>query len=120
MGFLDQVAGAVEKHPGINDQQHSSLIQAVWEKFGNPGGISQLVNSSRSQGLGEIVESWIGKEQNKPVSADEAKSLVGEDWVEEVAERTGIPQPIASEVVAKILPGVVDKATPQGKVAKAA
>lgn len=120
MGFLDQVAGAFEKHPGTDDQQHSSLIQAVWEKFGNSAGISQLVNSSRSQGLGEIVDSWIGRGQNKPVSADQAKGLVGEGWVKEVADRTGIPQPIVSEVVAKVLPGVVDKATPQGKVAKAA
>lgn len=110
MGLLEDLAGTVEKHPATNDQQHSSLVQEIWQRFGNASEGMKLMDAARSQGLGGKVESWMTpKQQNQPVSAEQAKGLVGEGWVKEVAGRTGIPQAIVAEAVAKILPGVVGK-----------
>ena len=120
MGLLEDLAGTVEKHPAMSDQQHLSLTQEIWQRFGNSPEIGNLVNTARSKGLGEVVESWIKPGEKKPISADEAKGLVGEGWVKDIAERTGIPQPIVAEAVAKILPDAVNKATPGGQVPKAA
>jgi uncharacterized protein YidB (DUF937 family) len=110
MGILEDLAGTIEKHPAVNAQQHSSLVQEIWQRFGNASEGMKLMDRARSQGLGGEVESWMKPgQQNQPVSADQAKGLVGEGWVKEIADRTGIPQSIVAETVAKILPGVVGK-----------
>ena len=114
MGLLDDLEGAMERHPAVNGQQHSGLVQEIWQKFGNSSEIEKLKASAQSQGLGGVVEAWL-KGRNQPVNADQAKGLVGEGWMKEIADRTGIPQSIVAEAVAKILPGVVGKAATQGK-----
>jgi len=114
MGLLNDLEGAIEQHPAVNGQQHSGLVQEIWQKFGNSSEIEKLKASAHSQGLGGVVESWL-KGQNQPVNADQAKGLVGEGWMKEIADRTGIPQSIVAEAVAKILPGVVGKAASEGK-----
>lgn len=108
MGRMEDLAGAIEKHPATNDQQHQSLVQEIWQRFGNASAGMKLMDAARSQGLGGEVEAWM-KGQNKPVTGDQAKGLVGEGWVKEVADRTGIPETVVAEAVAKILPGVVGK-----------
>ena len=109
MGLMEDLAGAIEKHPAVNGQQHQSLVHEIWQRFGNAEEGMKLMDTARSQGLGGEVESWMKPGPNKPVNADQAKGLVGEGWVKEVADRTGIPQPIVAEAVAKILPGVIGK-----------
>ncbi|HEV2325287.1 MAG TPA: hypothetical protein VGS10_15145 [Terracidiphilus sp.] len=88
MGLMEELAGAVEKHPAVNDQQHSSLVQEIWQRFGNASEGMKLMDTARSQSLGGAVESWM-KGQYKPINADQAKGLVGEGWVKEIADRTG-------------------------------
>jgi uncharacterized protein YidB (DUF937 family) len=109
MGLLEDLAGTIEQHPATNGQQHLSLVQEIWQKFGNAAGSMKLMDAARSQGLGGEVESWMKPGPNKPVNAEQAKGLVGEGWIQEVANRTGIPEPVVAEAVAKILPGVVGK-----------
>lgn len=114
MGFLDDLEGTIEQHPAVNGQQHSSLIQEVWQKFGNSSEIANLKNSAQSQGLGGVVESWIKPGQNQAMNAGQTKGLVGEGWIKSIADRTGIPQSVVAEAIAKILPGVVSKTSSQG------
>lgn len=113
MGLLTDLEGQIEQHTAVNGQQHSSLVQEVWQRFGNSSEIAKLKDSAHSQGMGGVVESWLKREQNQPISAGQAKGLVGEGWIKEVADRTGIPQPLVAEAVAKILPGVVGKTASQ-------
>lgn len=116
MGLLEDLAGTLEQHPATNGQQHMSLVQEVWRRFGNSSEISKLLNSAQSHGLGSVVESWMKPGQKQSINADQAKGLVGEGWVKEIADRTGIPQSVVAEAVAKFLPGVVGKVSQgQGK-----
>lgn len=120
MGLMDDLEGTIEQHAGVSGQQHSTLVQKIWQKFGNSSEIEKLKASAHSQGLGGVVESWMkpGQNQpgqNQPINGGQAKGLVGEGWINEIADRTGIPQPVVAEAVAKILPGVVGKSASQGK-----
>ena len=110
MGLMEILAGAIEQHPATNGLQHQNLVQEIWQRFGNSQESMKLMDAARSQGLGGEVESWMKPaQQNQPVSADQAKGLVGEGWVKEIAARIGIPESVVAEAVAKILPGVVGK-----------
>src|SRR5262249_33146970 len=120
MSILDTILGSTERHPDLNQNQHSSLVQSALQMFGNQGEISNLHQNAQSHGLGHIVQSWIGNGANQPVDASQVEGLVGEERVDELATRAGVSHSQASSALSRILPTIVDKLTPQGKLPKAA
>jgi uncharacterized protein YidB (DUF937 family) len=48
------------------------------------------------------------------------QGLLGQDRLNELASRAGVPPGIASAALARILPAVIDKVTPHGKLPEAA
>ncbi len=120
MSLLDTVAGMVEQHPETTSEQHTTLIQTAMSMFGNHEGISQLMNNAQSQGLGHILQSWIGTGSNQSVGAGQVQSLIGQDRLNEFAQRAGVPPAIASAALTRILPAVIDRVTPHGQLPQAA
>jgi uncharacterized protein YidB (DUF937 family) len=118
--LIDTIAGLVERHPETTDQQHSTLIQTAVQMFGNHEGLSQLLGSAESEGLGQLVQSWIGTGSNQTIAPGQVQGLVGQDRLGEFAQRAGVPPAVASAALARILPAVVDKLTPHGKLPQAA
>jgi uncharacterized protein YidB (DUF937 family) len=116
MGLLDAITGMAERHPNVSEDQHSTLLQGAMAMFGNSGGISGLLNNAHSHGLGGIVQSWIGTGANQPIAEGQLQSVVGQDRINELATRAGVPPAIAAAALSRILPIVVDKLTPHGKV----
>lgn len=120
MGLIDTIAGMVEKHEGTTDEQHASLVQTAMQMFGNHAGISQLLSNAGSQGLGHIVQSWVSNGSNQSIAPGQVQSVVGEDRLIEFAQRAGVPPGIASAALARILPALIDRVTPNGKMPQAA
>ena len=120
MGILDTLSDVVEKHPDLSAEQHNTLLQNALQMFGNSGGLSSLVSNANSQGLGHIVGSWIGTGPNQSVSADQVRSLVGQDRMSQFADRAGVSSGVAGAALAHILPVLVDSLTPHGKLPQAA
>lgn len=80
------------------------------------GGLGDLLERLSRQGRGETVDSWVGKGENKPVEPQDLGKAIGDKMLGELSRRTGIPQDQLLEQLSKLLPGVVDKLTPEGKV----
>ena len=120
MGLLEEVKEVVEQHPETNDQQHRSLVQTAIDMFGNHAGLSDLVKNAEAQGIGHIVQSWVSNGSNQPIAPPQVQNIVGQDRINQFANRAGIPPAIANAALARILPAVVDKLTPQGKLPQAA
>ncbi|HJX01100.1 MAG TPA: YidB family protein, partial [Terriglobales bacterium] len=114
MSILDSIMGAVQQHSDVNQEQHSNLVQSALQMFGNHTGLSGLMNSAESQGLGHLVQSWVSTGSNQPIAPQQLESILGEDRISQLASRTGVPPAIASAALSRILPMVVDKLTPQG------
>lgn len=106
--------------PEVNEQQHSTLLQSAMQMFGNSGGLSSLLSNAESQGLGHIVGSWVGDGPNQTVSPDQVQRLVGQDRINELANRAGISSAVAGAALSRILPVLVDRLTPHGKLPAAA
>jgi len=93
------------------------LAASLLEMLNNrPGGIAGLVQSFQEKGLGGIASSWVGTGENKPVSADQVQQVLGDDEIQDFAEKSGVPPEEASSQLAQLLPGVVDRLTPNGEV----
>ncbi|HEX2331406.1 MAG TPA: YidB family protein [Candidatus Angelobacter sp.] len=116
MGIFDKVEGMVGKQSGISEEQHNSLVQAAMQMFGSRAGIGSLLGNAQSSGLGSVVQSWIGRSENQPVDSEQTSQIVGQDRIQQLASRVGIPPSIAAMVLSRVLPSVVDRATPEGKV----
>ena len=97
---------------------HPGLVNALLGLLGNQqtGGMSGLVQLFEQQGLGHLVQSWIGTGQNLPVSAQQVESALGNGRLASLAQQAGIPQDQASSMLASILPSLIDHLTPNGTV----
>lgn len=120
MSIFDTVIAAAEQHVETNQQQHSTLVQTAFEMLGNHAGLSGLLNNAQSQGIGNIVQSWIGTGTNQPVAPQQVEALLGQDRLNQIASRAGISPAIASAALSTILPVLVDRLTPHGKLPQAA
>lgn len=124
MGLLDQVIGAVE---GQSDQ-HKNVAVSVFEMLGGSqaapggtaaaagGGLTGLVEQMTANGLGHIVQSWIGKGANLPISADQIKAVLGSEALQGLAAKAGVHVDTLAPILAQLLPGIVDKMTPDGQL----
>ena len=83
---------------------------------GGAGGLAGLVQQLQQGGLGDAVQSWVGHGQNQPVSAEQLHAALGGDQVSAMAQEAGVPQDDLMAQLSKLLPGVVDKLTPNGEL----
>jgi uncharacterized protein YidB (DUF937 family) len=81
-----------------------------------PGGLSGLVQSFHDKGLGGLMSSWVSTGPNPPMSTDQVHQTLGSDKVKELATAAGLSPELASSVIAQMLPGIIDKLTPNGQV----
>jgi uncharacterized protein YidB (DUF937 family) len=84
------------------------------------GGLGGLLEKLQKGGLGDVANSWVGPGQNKPVSPGQLGPALGNDLIKTLSQRSGIPEDELMKQLSQILPGVVDKLTPQGRVPTAA
>jgi uncharacterized protein YidB (DUF937 family) len=109
---------------GVTPATSAALVQEAMTMLtsggaggaGGAGGMSGLVQQFEQQGLGHLVGSWIGGGQNLPISGQQLQGVLGEQQVQELAQRVGLPPGLAASALAVVLPAVVDKLTPNGTV----
>ncbi len=113
MGLLDSVLGSLAKGGSTN-----TLLDSVLSMVNDPahGGLDGLVRSFQDRGLGGIVDSWVSTGKNLPISADQVAQGLGSDQLASLASKLGMSQGDVSSQLAQLLPDVVDKLTPNGKV----
>ena len=70
----------------------------------------------QGKGLGDMMSSWISTGPNPPISAAQVTNVLGDDTMGQFARKAGIPMGEAGSMLASLLPTVIDKLTPEGKV----
>jgi uncharacterized protein YidB (DUF937 family) len=84
------------------------------------GGLGGLLDKLQKGGLGEVANSWVSPDQNRPVSPGQLGSALGPDIVKTLAQRSGLSEEEITKKLSEVLPGVVDKLTPRGRLPTAA
>jgi len=80
------------------------------------GGLGGLVKQFEQGGLGDVAKSWIGSGQNQPISSNQLSSVLGPKIIEVLAQKTGLSGQELTSQLSQILPGIVDKLTPHGRM----
>jgi len=109
---LQGMAGGTQQPPA------AGLLGGVLEMLTSQqaGGLQGLVQSFAQKGLGDIVSSWVSTGPNLPVSAGQIQSVLGSDAITSLAQKAGVAPDAAGKLLAQVLPGLVDKLTPEGKI----
>ena len=84
------------------------------------GGLGGLLDKLQKGGLGSAANSWVGTGQNQPVPPGQLGSALGPDIIKTLAQRSGLSEEDITKQLSQVLPGVVDKLTPQGRLPTAA
>ena len=134
MGFLDKIISAAQElardqgqTTAVGNQaqqvnqagqvaqgnQENSILEGLVDMF-KTRGTQNVLGGFTSQGLGGIINSWIGTGSNSPISPDQIRNGLGADAIRQLAGRVGIPEEKVTEHLRRLLPGVIDRATPGG------
>ncbi|HVM97190.1 MAG TPA: YidB family protein, partial [Candidatus Acidoferrales bacterium] len=115
MALLDQLLGAAKQT--LSGSQSSDLGQSLFEMVGTQmGGVQGLADLFQQKGLGNVVQSWIGTGPNQAITADQLVSVLGQDRIAQLAGRVGLAPDQAQQIIAQVLPGLIDHLTPNGQI----
>ncbi|HEY5804541.1 MAG TPA: OmpA family protein [Lysobacter sp.] len=110
--ILEQVTGRF----GLQPDQAKRLMGLLVAQVFNPrhGGPAGFIESFRKQGLGELVESWLGPGPNQPVAPAQLESVIGGDTLAGFASRLDLPAATVSAAAAAMLPDAIDELSEHG------
>jgi len=129
MGLLDTVLGSMLGGGQMQPQQGGgagALVQILAGMLaqqggnngggGGLGGLAGLAEQFQRGGLGEVMNSWIGKGENLPISPDQLGGVLGGDILGKLRQHTGMDQGDLLGQLSQMLPQMVDHATPEGQI----
>ena len=109
-GGLGGLIGLVASNPQI-----LQAIIGMLSNDGGQGGLGGLMAKFQQAGLGGAMNSWVGPGENQAVSGNQVTSALGEDTISDLAQKMGMSQSDAAGQLSSILPGLIDKLTPNGQ-----
>jgi uncharacterized protein YidB (DUF937 family) len=119
---LMKQAGGIARLAAQNPQAVAAVVSLLSTRdtsVGGTGGLGGLVQAFEKKGLGDMVAGWISTGPNPPVTAGQVSEVLGADVLKQFAAKAGVPQGDAGNLLASLLPSVVDHLTPQGTVPQA-
>ncbi len=112
MDILNTVKSAL----GGGDKNNDLMSIVMNLIGGQKGGLNGLISQFASKGLGDVVGSWVSTGKNLPISPDQLQGVLGNDAVKNIASKLGMDTKSVTSQLSNLLPQVVDKLTPDGKV----
>ena len=100
-GLLDDIG----KHFGANDSGRNLK-----------DGLDSLLDRFRTNGQGEKAESWVSADANRDLDDGDLESAIGEDTLDELAQKTGLSRAELVNRLKTALPETVNRLTPAGRL----
>jgi uncharacterized protein YidB (DUF937 family) len=79
-------------------------------------GLGGLIAAFQQKGLGDTIDSWINTGQNKDIAPKDVSVALGGDVIDELSKRTGLSRDQIQAELSRMLPNLVDKMTPDGRL----
>ncbi len=115
MGLLDELAGGLLGKGGAGGGLAGSVLSMLAGQ-GAQGGLAGLVQAFGDRGLGDIVGSWVGTGANLPITPQQVQQGLGAQQLQALAAQHGLSPDGAAQALSQLLPGLVDRLTPGGKL----
>jgi uncharacterized protein YidB (DUF937 family) len=112
--ILGDLSRLASENPRIL-QAAVSLLRPREGTVGGRGGLSEVLASLQSSGLGDIASSWLSNGANRAIAPDQVSQALGSDTLRDFASAAGVDANEASSVLAGILPELVNQLSPEGQ-----
>jgi uncharacterized protein YidB (DUF937 family) len=83
---------------------------------GGGGGLADIIAGFQKSGMGKLSDSWVGTGPNEAVTPAQIEQGLGKEKIQELINQTGMKEPELLDKLSKMLPGMIDKMTPEGKL----
>ena len=107
--------GQKQSAPATDPQKIPDSVQDA-----SPGsildGLGGLINQFQKKGLGDVVDSWVNRGKNQNIAPDQISVALSGDVVDQLSRRTGLSRDQVVAELSRMLPNVVDKLTPDGRL----
>ena len=110
---MNAATGQGQNSGGLDAQ---SVMQMASQLLEHSGGLQGLVGKLQSGGLADVVSSWVGTGANQAVSGEQLQQALGGDLLGQLAQQFGGNTQAAAGGLADLLPGLIDKLTPDGQL----
>jgi uncharacterized protein YidB (DUF937 family) len=78
--------------------------------------LDSILHRLRGSGHEDAVNSWIGTGENKPLSPQQVPTALGPEAIDHLQKETGLPRDQLLQQISQVLPQLVDKLTPDGRL----
>jgi len=78
--------------------------------------VGKMMGGDTSDSFTDLVKSWLGDSDNKPISVDQVKELFGEEKISEAASQLGEDENSFAETLSQVLPDLVDRSSSGGSL----
>jgi uncharacterized protein YidB (DUF937 family) len=79
-------------------------------------GLGGLIGKLTQAGAGQQVNSWVGQGPNEPLQPGQLGSALGGGVLDELSKRTGMSQQELLNQLSAVLPQLINKMTPNGRM----
>lgn len=101
---------------GLTGGGGGDIVGAIGGLVGGEGGLAGLIDTLGKGGLDDVAKSWISTGGNKSVDPAQLGAALGDDKVNELAQKSGLPVGALLPLLASALPAIIDALTPDGQV----
>jgi uncharacterized protein YidB (DUF937 family) len=111
-----ELLGTITRQAGAGK---GGLTESIGDLLGSGsaiGGLGGLLETLQQKGLGDVGASWVSSGKNLPISAEQIQNVLGNEQVRAIAGKLGVEPEKAAQQLARYLPQIVDRLTPEGKV----
>jgi uncharacterized protein YidB (DUF937 family) len=120
MDWIKSLFGGKTRPLTPGSSAKGSDVQKVYDLIAqyidSQGGMSEVVKKFEQSGFIGKVRSWVSTDQNAPLNSVEVLQLLGLRTLSKMATQSGVSVDRLRDLLADLLPGVIDKASPSGKL----
>jgi uncharacterized protein YidB (DUF937 family) len=114
MALIDSVLSKITAN--ISGDQAQSLLKTA---LAQAGGLKGLAGRFNTTGLAEVFNSWVSVGENGAIKPDQIEAVLGNQTVQQIAQKLGIDTGKVAATLSQLLPQVVDQLTPDGNLDRA-
>lgn len=102
--------------PAAAGHEAQKVYDLIAQYIDGQGGIQEAVKRFEQSGFVSKVRSWVSTGENASINSVEVLQLFGQRTLAAMAAQSGISVERLRDLLADLLPGVIDKSTPSGKL----
>lgn len=92
------------------------VLDLIAQYIDSQGGVQEVVKRFEQSGFIGKVRSWVSTGGNAPINSVEVLQLFGQRTLAAMDAQSGLSVERLRELLADLLPGVIDRSTPSGKL----